>query len=87
MTLKIQRFAAGEEIMFRLSGRIEPEQLSELQRIFKAEPEGQSIVIDLTDLKLVDRGALKFLVICEAEGMKLENCPGYIREWIMREKR
>jgi len=87
MTLKIQRCTAGETVIFRLSGRIEPEQLPELQRLFKAEAEEQSIVIDLTDVKLVDRGAVKFLEVCEAGGMKLENCPAYIREWIVRERR
>ena len=35
----------GEDIIFRLSGRIEPEQLAELQRLFKAETEGQSNVL------------------------------------------
>jgi hypothetical protein len=45
MTLKIQRCAAGEDVIFRLSGRIEPKQLAELQRLFKAETEGQSIVL------------------------------------------
>jgi len=58
-----------------------------LQRLFKAEAEEQSIVIDLTDVKLVDRGTVKFLEVCEAGGMKLENCPAYIREWIVRERR
>ena len=87
MTLKIQRSAAEEETVFRLSGRIEQEQLPELQRLFKAEPERHSIIIDLTDVKLVDRGAVKFLEICETGGMKLENCPAYIREWIVRERR
>jgi predicted metal-binding protein len=23
---------------------------------------------------------------CEADGMKLENCPAYIREWMEKEK-
>jgi len=87
MTLEIQRCAAGEEVIFLLSGRIEPEQLTELQKLFKAEAEDQSIVIDLTDVKLVDRSAVKFLEVCEAGGMKLENCPAYIREWIVTDRR
>jgi hypothetical protein len=29
---------------------------------------------------------VKFLRECEADGMKLENCPAYVREWIDREK-
>ena len=38
------------------------------------------------DVSLADRDALKFLRDCEADGMKLENCPEYVREWMEREK-
>jgi hypothetical protein len=29
---------------------------------------------------------VKFLRDCEADGMELENCPEYVREWMEREK-
>jgi len=29
---------------------------------------------------------MRFLVVCEADGVKLENRPSYIREWMEREK-
>jgi hypothetical protein len=29
---------------------------------------------------------VKFLRGCEAGGMRLENCPAYVREWMDREK-
>jgi|HubBroStandDraft_2_1064218.scaffolds.fasta_scaffold49427_2 hypothetical protein len=38
------------------------------------------------DVGLADRDAVKFLRDCEARGMKLENCPEYIREWMESEK-
>ena len=38
------------------------------------------------DVRLADRDAVKFLRDCEARGMKLENCPEYVREWMEREK-
>ena len=38
------------------------------------------------DVRLADRDALKFLRDCEADGMKLENCPAYVREWMEWEK-
>jgi len=41
--------------------------------------------LDLRDVRLADRDSVKFLRDCEAEGMKLENCPAYVREWIERE--
>jgi len=44
------------------------------------------IVLDLHDVSLVDRDVMRFFVRCEADGMKLENCAPYIREWKEREK-
>ncbi len=46
----------------------------------------RKIVLDLRDVRLADRDAVKFLRDCEAGGMKLENCPAYVREWMNREK-
>ena len=85
MTLKIQKLARGEVVDFTLSGRIRAEEVAELQRLFEVEGQDHLIALDLKEVKLVDRDAVKFLARCEANGTKLENCPAYIREWIGRE--
>ncbi len=46
----------------------------------------RSLVLDLRDLRLADRDSVRFLRDCEADGMKLENCPAYVRDWMEREK-
>jgi hypothetical protein len=46
----------------------------------------RTIVLDLRDVRLADRDEVKFLRDCEADGMQLENCPAYVREWMEREK-
>ena len=46
----------------------------------------RTIVLDLRDVRLADRDAVKFLRDCEADGMQLENCPAYVRRWMEREK-
>ena len=71
-------------MVFALSGRMEAEEVAELKALF--DTEYRSIVLDLRDLKLTDRAAVKFLRGCERDGMKLENCPAYVREWMDREK-
>jgi anti-anti-sigma regulatory factor len=83
--LKILRTVNGE-VVFRLSGRIEEENIPELKELFEAETDGRRIVLDLKDLTLVDREAVRFLERCEADSIKLENCPAYVREWIVRER-
>jgi hypothetical protein len=82
--LKIQRKANGK-VLFTLSGRIEAEDIDELRRLLELEGADRRIALDLKDVTLVDRDAIKFLTDCEADGIKLENCPPYVREWIGRE--
>jgi hypothetical protein len=82
--LKIQRSANGK-IVFTLSGRIEAEDVAELQRLLDLEDAGHHVALDLNDVTLLGRNAVKFLARREADGTQLENCPAYIREWIERE--
>lgn len=84
--LKIQRLANGE-VVFNLSGRMDSEQTAILKGLFRNEAEGRQIVLDLKDLTLVDRDAVRFLERCETESIRLRNSPAYIREWIERERR
>jgi hypothetical protein len=83
--LKIQRFANGE-VVFILSGRMDAEQTAALNKLFRDESGKIQVVVDLKDLTLVDRGAVRFLERCEAGGITLRNSPAYIRVWIDKER-
>jgi anti-anti-sigma regulatory factor len=82
--LKIERSAHSKFVIFTLSGRIEMEDVAELQRLFEAED--HNVIMNLKEVTLVDRDAVRFLARCEADSIKLEDCPAYIREWILRER-
>jgi predicted metal-binding protein len=84
MTLRIERSVRQGFTVFTLSGRMETEQVAELKELF--DTDYQSIILDLQEMRLADRDAVKFLSSCEREGMKLENCPAYVREWMEREE-
>jgi anti-anti-sigma regulatory factor len=84
MTLRIERSVRQGIMVFTLSGRMTAEEVAELKALFDADY--RKIVLDLRDVRLADRDAVRFLRDCEADGMKLENCPAYIREWMDREK-
>jgi len=84
--LKIQRSATGAFVLFTLSGRIQAADVAELQRLLNLEANKQHLTLDLHEVELVDREAVRFLAQCEAEGTTLVHCPAYIREWIEREK-
>ena len=80
--LRTRRTANGR-VLFILSGRIEtPEEIEQLQKLLAAEPSGQQLILDLRDVMLVSQDAVKFLRGCEADGIKLENCPLHVRRWI-----
>jgi hypothetical protein len=83
--LKIQRSARGA-ITFRLSGRIELADIEELRRSFELEAAGQELALDLGDVTLVDCEALTFLSKCETDGVKLMNCPTYVRQWLKKSR-
>ena len=84
--LKIQRVVDGPDVVFTLSGRIAGDQVAELQRFFASEADEHSLVLDLQEVTLVDREAVRFLALCEAEGAALKHCPAYVHEWIARER-
>ena len=84
--LKIHRTANGEVIL-KISGRIDAENVADLKASLESEVDDRRIVLDLQDLTLVDRDAVTFLAGCETEGVKITNCPAYIREWIARERK
>jgi hypothetical protein len=83
--LRIQR-SSNDGIVFSLSGRIQMADVAELQRLVSLEAPGQDIALDLQDITLVDRDAVKYLARCEAENIALRSCPAYIREWIDAER-
>ena len=83
---KIQRSADENFVVFTLSGRIQASGLAELQKLLESEAGNHSLVLDLKEVKLVDRDAVNFMGSCEAKGMTLANCPAYIREWIEQER-
>lgn len=85
MTMMIEKSMEEECVVFALSGRIEAGLTAELQKLIDLETESRCIVLDLKQVQLVDQDTVRFLARCEAKGVKLENCPAYIREWIARE--
>jgi hypothetical protein len=84
MTLRIERSARQGFTVLTLSGRMKAEQVAELKELF--DTDYRSIVLDLRDVRLADRDAVRFLRDCERDGMQLENCPAYVREWMDREE-
>jgi hypothetical protein len=85
--LRIQSSEANGEVVFTLSGRMDEEDIAELETLLRSDRNGRSIALDLKDITLAGRDAISFLGRCEADGITLKNCAGYVREWITRDRR
>jgi len=69
----------------RLSGRIQSELIASIRsEMYDAYT---SKILDLGEVTLVDLGVVRFLITCEDEGVELVQCPAYVREWMLRERR
>jgi hypothetical protein len=80
--LKIHRMS-GLTVVFTISGHLHADNVNELCQVVDAEPAGDVVVLDLTDLVLADREAVRFLRQYEARGrVVLRNCPAYVRTWM-----
>jgi hypothetical protein len=80
--LKIVRSENPDFVLFTLSGHIDAEHVAELQAAFDGE--ARPIVLDLREVKRVDREMMAALARWNSDGLKFENCPAYLREWIAR---
>ncbi len=84
--LKITRVTEERTTSLIVSGRIGAPQLPDLRRFLEAE-NASNVVLDLTEVSLVDLEVIQFLLRCEMRGIRLLGCPAYIREWMLRERR
>ena len=84
--LKLTRVTEAGSTRVIVSGRIGAPQLPDLRHILEAEIAG-NVVLDLTEVSLVDEEVVQFLVRCEGQGIGFVGCPAYIREWMVRERR
>jgi hypothetical protein len=83
MTCRIERVVIGEVIL-RISGQVTRQEVDLLQALL--ERETKAPILDLKDVLLVDREAIKLLAARELNGVELRNCSAYIREWITKER-
>jgi hypothetical protein len=83
--LRIVRSVVAGTTTLAVSGRIGPQELPELRRTVE-ERVTHGVVLDLGELSLVDVEAVRFLIRCETQGVRIARCPAYVREWMAREQ-
>jgi len=84
MSCRIDRLSTERGPVLYISGRLAEEDLD----IVRNALDGSRVVaIELAEVELVSRDAVKLLIAAEAEGIELRSCPAYIREWITNERK
>ena len=82
--LKIERVSDGGTTILRLIGRIQSNHIDDIQA--QMDDDSVLIVLDLSEVTLVDVEVVRFLSGREKAGIELVHCPRYLREWIFRER-
>jgi len=85
MSCRIDRVVNAENlVVLFISGRITGEHVEMFRDVLEQESGG--FAIDLKNVLMADREAVRLLSLSEAKGTELRNCPPYIREWVRRER-
>ena len=85
MTCRIDRILIEQgQVFLRVSGRLAGQDLDVLRAAL--ERERGVVSLDLEEVGLADRHAVKLLALSEANGIELRNCSAYIRDWIAAER-
>jgi acylglycerol lipase len=84
VTYRIQRSVSADAAVFVLGGEMDSDHAAQLRELLTIEGR-RRVLLDLEDVTLVDRAAVRFLARVEAEGVRIVNCPEYVRRWIAAE--
>jgi len=73
-----------DAVVFALSGDMDLEHVARLQELLASETVNR-LTLDLKEVTFADRAAVQFLASAEASGIRIVNCPRYVRSWITAE--
>ena len=83
--LRIEKETCDCVAILRLSGRIQSNRIACIREALNGQSAGR-IVLDLSDVTMVDIEGVRFLLGCETEGVDVTQCPPWVREWMTRER-
>jgi hypothetical protein len=83
MTCKVVRTIDRDRfVQLFISGHLQEVHINIIDDLLTKETD--PVALDLGEVTLVDRDAVKFLATLDARGVRLRNCPGFIREWMRK---
>ncbi|HEX4663162.1 MAG TPA: hypothetical protein VH196_02150 [Terriglobales bacterium] len=83
MTCKVVRLIERDQlVLFHISGHLQEVHVSMIEELIAEET--YRVVLDLAEVTLVEREAVRFLAACGMRGIGFRNCPEFIREWMSK---
>ena len=77
---------SASAVTLTLAGKLCATSIGALRRrIDRARRTRGNVVIDLSEVTLIDRPALQFLATQNGAGVEIINCPVYIEAWLRKE--
>ena len=72
-----------EAVRLFLAGKMNANGLGDLRReIDDARRQRRNVVLDLTEVTLVDRVSVDYLAAVRSNHVRVENCPEYLHRWL-----
>ena len=83
MACKVVRLVERDHsVLLHISGHLQEVHVGMLRELIAKETD--PVNLDLAEVTLVDREAVRLLATCDARGIGLRNCPAFIREWMSK---
>jgi hypothetical protein len=83
MTCKVVRLIGRDRlVLLHISGHLQGVHIEIIDELLAKETD--PVALDLGEVTLADREAVRFLATLDARGIELRNCPGFIREWMSK---
>jgi len=83
MTCKVVRLIDHDGLVqLFISGHLQEVHINMIDDLLTQETD--PVALDLGEVTLVDREAVKFLATLDARGVALGNCPAFVREWMRK---
>jgi anti-anti-sigma regulatory factor len=82
-TIQTQTDPSRDTVVLLLNGKFGEDALPELERsIAAAKHARRRVDIDLSEVTLLDRAIARYFSERASNGVRLVNCPNYLRQWI-----
>jgi hypothetical protein len=83
MTCKVVRLLDSDRlVLLQISGHLQEVHIEMIEGLLAKETD--TVALDLGEVILADREAVRFLATLDARGVELRDCPGFIREWMRK---